>query len=207
MNDTPSRIVGLFSANLAQELTINQIKHKLRRSYHFIYDATQELIKQNILNAAVRGHSTVCSLNLKSEKTKALLIFHSINKHEQFLNKKQQLTSLFGELIRNVVGSRDILSIILFGSYAKGTETKQSDIDLLIIAAEKDKNNIIQREIHALETTHGKEINQMVVTASMFKTMLRNKTELNVGKEALANHVVLYGPEFFWKFVLEAKNE
>lgn len=199
------KIVGLFSKQLAQELTINQIKNKLKRSYHYIYDNTQELIKQKIINKKIQGHSTVCSLNLKNEKTKALLILNSINEKEDFL-KKTKIRSLFKELIETLTNKIEISSLVLFGSYAKGTETKSSDIDLLIIAEKKDKNNLLQREIQALETKYGKEINQVIINKKIFKDMLLSKTELNVGKEALANHIILYGAETFWKFVLEVKN-
>ncbi len=206
MNDIKLKIVALFSKELNMELTIHQIKNKLKRSYHLTYDNTTELINQNIVNKKIRGHSTVCSLNLKNEKTKALLILNSIDEKEQFLNKKA-IKSLFEKLVDNITNKIEILSIILFGSYAKGVETKSSDIDLLIISDKKDKNNLIQREISALETMYGYKINQIVVTTKMFKDMVTSKAELNVGKEALNNHILLYGAETFWKMVLEAKNE
>lgn len=207
MNTTKLKIVALFSKDLDRELTIHQIKTELKRSYHLIYDNTTELIKQNILNKKTRGHSTVCSLNLQNEKTKAMLIFNSIDKKEQFLNKRVPLGSLFEELVKNVTNKVEVLSIILFGSYAKGTETKSSDIDLLVIYEKKDRKNIIQREIGALEAMYDHEINQIIVNSKMLKTMIASKAELNVGKETLSGHIILYGAETFWKIVSEAKNE
>ncbi len=206
MREIQLKTVGLFSRELDKEMTIHQITKNLKRSYHFIYDNTQELIKGNILDKKVQGHSTVCSLNLKNEKTKALLILHSVNEKEHFLNKKQRLASLFSELISNLTNKIEILSIILFGSYAKGTETKRSDIDLLIITEKKDRNKIIQREVGAFETMYDQEINQIIINSRIFKDMITNKVELNVGKETLANHIILYGAELFWKLTLEAKN-
>ncbi len=200
-------MVGLFSKQLNQELTIRQIKSKLKRSYHYIYDNAQELIKQKILDQKTRGHSTVCTLNLKNEKTKALLILYSITESELFFNKKPPLKSLCNELTNTLINKVDIISIILFGSYAKGTETKQSDIDLLIIVEKRGQNDLIPREIYALEAKYGQEINQIVVNKKMFQDMLKNRAELNVGKEALANHIILYGAELFWKLVMEVKNE
>lgn len=206
MNNTKLNIIALFSKDLDRELTINQIKHKLKRSYHLIYDNTTELIKQNILNKKTIGHSINCSLNLKNEKTKAMLILNSINEKEHFFNKKKSLKSLFHELVKNITNKIEILSIVLFGSYAKGIDTKSSDIDLLMICEKKDKKKIIQREISALETMYDHEINQITVNSKTFKNMITNKAELNVGKEALSNHIILYGAELFWKIVLEAKN-
>ncbi|KYK27373.1 hypothetical protein AYK26_03885 [Euryarchaeota archaeon SM23-78] len=207
MNNTKLKIVALFNKELDKELTIHQIKNELKRSYHLIYDNTTELIKQNILNKKTRGHSTVCSLNLKNEKTKGMLILNSIDEKEHFLNKRAALKSLFQELVNKITNKIEVLSIILFGSYAKGIATESSDIDLLVICEKKDKNNIIQREIGALETMYDYEINQIVVNSRVFKNMITNKDELNVGKEVLSNHIILYGAETFWKIVLEAKNE
>ena len=206
MNNIKLKIVALFSKDLGKELTIHQIKNELKRSYHFIYDNTTKLIEENILNKKTRGHSTVCSLNLKNEKTKAMLILNSIDEKEQLLDKKA-IKSLFGGLVSNITSRIEVLSIVLFGSYAKGMETKSSDIDLLIISDKKDKNNLIQREIDALETMYDYKINQIVVSTKMFKDMITSKAELNVGKEALNNHITLYGAEIFWKIVIEAKNE
>ena len=77
----------------------------------------------------------------------------------------------------------------------------------MIITEERDKNKVIPREIQALETTYGVEINPVILTKKMFEGMLWAKAELNVGKEALANHIVLHGAECFWKLVLEVENE
>lgn len=207
MNSIKLSIVALFSKDLNRELTIHQIKNELKRSYHLIYDNTTELINQSILNKKTRGHSTVCSLNLKNERTKGMLILNSIDEKERFLNKKSELKSLFEELVDKITHKIEVLAIILFGSYAKGIETKSSDIDLLIISEKKDKNNSLQREISALETMYDYTINQIAVTAAMFKDMIAGNAELNVGKEALKNNVLLYGAETFWKIVSEAKDE
>ena len=207
MNDIKLKIITLFSKELDRELTIHQIKNELKRSYHLIYDNTTELIKQNILNKKTRGHSTVCSLNLKNEKTKGMLILNSMNEKEEFLNKKVSLKSLFEELVNKITNKIEVLSIVLFGSYAKEIETKSSDIDLLIVCEKKGKDNIIQREIGTLETMYDYKINQIIVTSKMFKNMIVNKVKLNVGKEALNNHIILYGAETFWKIVLDAKYE
>ena len=51
------------------------------------------------------------------------------------------------------------------------------------------------------------EINPIVIGRKDFTEMLANKIKLNIGKEALKNHVILYGIERFWELVLEAKNE
>ena len=51
--------------------------------------------------------------------------------------------------------------------------------------------------------TFGCQINAIVVDNLMFKEMLSSKEELNVGKEALKSHILLYGFEHFWALVGE----
>lgn len=206
MNEIKLKIIALFSKDLDKELTIHQIKNELDRSYHLVYDNVVELIDKGILNKKTTGHSSVCSLNLKNEKVKGMLILNSLDEKESFLNKKPKLKPLFEVLVKNTTSKIEISVIILFGSYAKGTETRASDIDLLIVSDKKDLNNLIQREIGSLETMYDIKINQIVVTEKVFKDMITNKAELNVGKEALNNHVIIHGAETFWKLTMEAKN-
>ena len=55
MKEIQIKIIGLFSKQLDQELTIHQIKNKLNRSYHYIYDNASELIQQKMLNKKNKG--------------------------------------------------------------------------------------------------------------------------------------------------------
>jgi len=70
----------------------------------------------------------------------------------------------------------------LFGSYARGTATKQSDIDLLFIVSDiKDKNlrESIERESASYQYSHNVKISPLITDIGEFKKMLKAK-ELNV---------------------------
>jgi len=92
----------------------------------------------------------------------------------------------------------------LFGSYAKGTAAKQSDIDLLfIVSSIKDKNlrESIERENASYQYSHNIKISPLITDIEEFKKMLKAK-ELNVGKEIKENGISLYGHELFWRIIV-----
>jgi len=77
------------------------------------------------------------------------------------------------------------LSIVLFGSLAKGTDSKKSDIDLFILVPSKrNMMKLIDMECVALSRSFGAEINPMVSEPTNLLTMLKNK-EHNVANEIL----------------------
>ena len=95
------------------------------------------------------------------------------------------------------------MSIVLFGSLAKGTDSKKSDIDLFILVPSKKKyDEIIDMECVALSRSFGAEINPMVSEPTNLLTMLKDK-EHNVAKEILNNKIILFGAEKFWELILE----
>ncbi|MBI2107479.1 nucleotidyltransferase domain-containing protein, partial [Candidatus Woesearchaeota archaeon] len=97
-----------------------------------------------------------------------------------------------------------IHSIVLFGSYAKGTAIKQSDIDLLFIVSNiKDKilRESIERESASYQYSHNIKISPLITDIEEFKKMLKAK-EINVGKEIKEYGISFYGHEIFWRIVV-----
>ena len=115
--------------------------------------------------------------------------------------KLRILDNLISKLIEKFISR--IHSIILFGSYVKGTATKQSDIDLLFIVDNlKDKKlrEVIDRESASYQYTHNTKISPLITDIKEFKEMLKSK-EFNVGKEVKESGVSLYGHELFWRLI------
>ncbi|GAI09937.1 unnamed protein product, partial [marine sediment metagenome] len=122
-------------------------------------------------------------------------------------------SSLLADLIFFVVGKFlsvlpkktdfNLLSVVLFGSLAKGTDFKKSDIDLFIIVPSKKKyDETIDMECVGLSKGFGVEINPIVSEPTNLLTMLSEKGQ-NVGKEILKNKIILFGAEKFWELVFE----
>ena len=67
------RIVEVFRTDIYQTLSIRSISIKLKKSYPHIYNACNSLIHEGVLRKVVIGRSHLCSLNLQSDKSIALL--------------------------------------------------------------------------------------------------------------------------------------
>jgi predicted nucleotidyltransferase len=61
--------------------------------------------------------------------------------------------------------NENIFSIILFGSYAREDENKNSDIDLLIITDKKENNKKIEQNLKKIDT----KISPIIFTKEEFK--------------------------------------
>src|SRR3989344_2518193 len=128
-----------------------------------------------------------------------------IARKEELYRKNQKLKiidNLISKLTEKFMS--EIHSIVLFGSYAKGTATKQSDIDLLFIVTDiKDKNlrETIERESASYQYSHNIKISPLITDIAEFQKMLKAR-ELNVGKEVKEYGISLYGHELFWRIVV-----
>jgi predicted nucleotidyltransferase len=199
------KIIGLMRKELDEGQTILGISKQLGIGYRPAYNHITEMEKEQIIQIQKIGHSKQCKLNLASAKTRHLLESLDIIKKEELYEEHQKLKVIIEGLISKLTEKyfSEIHSVILFGSYAKGTATKQSDIDLMFIVNNLKNNNLresIERESASYEYSHNIKISPLITDIEELKKMLRAK-ELNVGKEAREYGISLYGHEMFWRMV------
>mgnify|MGYP001570204619 CR=1 FL=1 len=203
--ETLLRIIELMRKNLYLGLTISQISKLLGIGYVPAYNHITEMEKEGIIKISKIGNAKQCKLNLENTKTRHLLQEADIKKKERFYSKNTKLKSVIEELISKLVETHisKILSIVLFGSYSKGTASKHSDIDLMFIVSDvrnKSLREIIGRECASYQYSHNIKISPLITDISELKKMLNSK-ELNVGKETREFGVSLYGHELFWRLM------
>lgn len=199
------KIIGLMRTKLAGGMTILEISKKLKIGYRPAYNHISEMGKEEIILVDKIGSAKQCKLNFFSPKTRHLLEEVDIARKEGLFKANPKLKSVIENLISKLTEKfmSEIHSIVLFGSYAKGTAAKQSDIDLLFIVSDlKDKNlrEAIERESASYQYSHNIKISPLITDIEEFKKMLKSK-ELNVGKEVKEYGISLYGHEIFWRVV------
>ncbi|MBN2141788.1 nucleotidyltransferase domain-containing protein [Candidatus Woesearchaeota archaeon] len=186
-------ILSLLRKDLFLKASIRQIMILLRKkSYARIYEAVLGLEKQGILKTERFGHSKVVELFLGRE-TISLLSF--MEETEAF----QKNIPGMGPILEAKELSDDI--IIITGSYAKGRQTKGSDIDLAIMT--RDDPFKKQKLVENLTLSSNPPVHPVVFSENNFKEMLLDKKE-NFGKETYKNRLILTNAKRFFEIINEA---
>ena len=169
--------------------TIREIAQQIKADYKITHIATQRLIVEKILKVQTIGKSSLCGLD---EKYYGLGIYEAENERKEDILKNSNIKQLYKEIISKVNTSFFVL--LLFGSYAKGKQTKTSDIDLMLISNEKDFESKISNILSLLPLkTHA-----LVFTEEEFIRMKDSKKS-NVIQEAIGGNIILYGIEaYYW---------
>ena len=190
------KIVDLLARNTERKLTINEIAKSLEEYYSFVHRTVNKLIKDNVIIKEKAGKSYLCSINLETEKTIALVNLSEIEKKDDFYNSNKELKVILGDFVESAKSTVNPISIVLFGSFAKGTATKESDVDILLISKTKEGIDKITKEIYA---KYSKEVNAVLMTSDDFK----KQKDKAITKEIIKDHYVLYGVEKFVNLVFK----
>jgi len=179
--------VVLFLAKKNESYTLLELSKQVKIPYTTLLRVVDDL--SDVTTITTKGKSKLIQIKW-NEITTAMLTVASFEEKKEFL-KKHHLIKKIAEQTHETT--------LIFGSYAKGTQTKNSDIDLMIINTKGDKNV----NFHNLELLFDLKINPMFFTKKEFKQMLQDNEE-NVAKQALKNHVLINGFKEFWEEVKNA---
>ena len=203
--ETTLKIIGLLRKELNRGLTILAISKRLDIGYRPAYNHITELQKQGAIITHTVGKARQCLLNLENEMCRYFLQENDFKRKEALFKQQIKLRNVLENYIARLTARfvSDIHSIILFGSYAKGTATKTSDIDVFFILSDiknKPLRDAIEQEAASYQNSHNLKLSPLISDIHEFKKMLKSK-ELNVGKELREYGIPLYGAEQFWRFI------
>lgn len=188
-----TKIINLFRKNIFLETNIRSLMFMLNsNSYQRIYEATQSLIQKNILMTKKIGNTNSVKLNFSREsiiKLSYLDEMSSINlpNYDEIINIKE---------ITNYV-------VLVTGSYANNTQTKKSDMDLVIIVPDNNDVVSIQRYVENKTMLLIPKIHLIVLRKKDFLDMLTEKT-VNYAKEIVNNKLLLKNAQLFYELLEEA---
>ncbi len=169
---------------IKEPTTIRQLSKLIKADYRITHTAVQRLIKKGLLKTKSIGNSKLC------ERTNKFSI-ELIQAEEE---KIQSLPKNIQQLRKEILEVKEIFFIaLLFGSYAKGTANKNSDIDLLFIA-----NKGFEEKIKEILNILPMKIHTIFLTEKEFRKLSDEKGE-NLINEVNKNSIVLYGIEQYYK--------
>ena len=152
--------------HLQEPMHIRALARKTNLTPPLLSRRLEELEKENIVDYRREGRNKIY---FKKESFEA-------KTYEKMLEHYKVLTLPFKELIEAIQADKQISLAIVFGSYAKGTHNRQSDIDLFI-----------QSDDIALRDEYKKRFPKLHVILGDFSEQSRLKQEI------LENHVIIKG--------------
>ncbi|MDE1838680.1 MAG: nucleotidyltransferase domain-containing protein [Thaumarchaeota archaeon] len=186
INQTTLKILGLYLNDYKKSLHLREISRETEIDVKAIQLQLKKLEKINVLSSVIRGRNKDYHLNLNNVTTKYYLVMAEVFISIIYLKKNFLIKKIVDE-IENKIHE----PIILFGSFAKGTYTKDSDVDVFIISDKKISTSSIIEAANMV----GREISLKSASRQQFLEGLRNNDPLI--KEVVSNHIILKGADEF----------
>ena len=125
------------------------------------------------------------------------LVFEAEFERRKEILKDKNLAVMLSNFKRAIKSKLYVL--LLFGSYANKTQTKNSDIDLMFICPD-GLEDAFEKDVSRIARSMPLPLHPLVFSDSQFLGMI-NAKESNVGQEALKNNVILYGIETYYEMI------
>jgi len=102
--------------------------------------------------------------------------------------------------------NNQILVCVVFGSYARGAATKQSDVDVLFVVKTKDIETALVKKISQLSTLMDLKFSPIIMTEDEFKTTLETKEPTIITLLKPSQRIIVFGIEYFVRNVIVGSN-
>jgi len=148
----------------------------------------------------------VYNIRLILRRSQGNLVFYKINNQSIIYNELKRIFlkfELLDEIISRDLSKEKIKYALIYGSFAKGTESQSSDIDLLVIGDVKE--NALLRSISKTEKTIGREINYLLWKEEEFLERVKRKIPLikEISKTPI---IMIVGDEDEFKRFIETRS-
>ena len=132
--------------------------------------------------------------NIVTQKIVELILAISVRK----ITTKE----FFHELVSELTRAKGTVSVILYGSHARGTAGERSDVDLLVVVNNDVKPRRIRDLCEVVADRYARKIEPVIVTESQFGKMLHDKEKFITN--VMSDGVPLYGFENYLNYRKES---
>lgn len=185
-----SEIINLLFSRPDYLLHVREISRLLHQNVTKTSKLLNELIDNGLVKYKESGRSKIVSLNFEEPLLASFVLMSETYKKIKFM----ETNDIFWEFIKQAEKIDHVYILSIFGSYARGTQTKESDLDILVVTDREYKGGmpsyILPVKIHEIQ-----------LEQDLFSNALRKKEALL--KEILENHVIIKGLDTFIGNVIE----
>jgi predicted nucleotidyltransferase len=150
------------------------------------------LVRKKYLKEKKVGKTNVYEFVKDKDLIYQVFINYRFKKRDEFKQKNFLIYRQINEFVQELK-PEDLSVFIIFGSFAKGTETKNSDLDILCVTNKKNIRDIAQ----TFKTKYNINIQPVVVKISEFKNIKKDNPQF--WSDLMEYGIVLEGLELFFK--------
>lgn len=172
-----------------KKYSIRKLSQIRKINYKSAYNAVMKLEKEGIVTIERLGNTNMCSFNRNFNQT----VFAVEDERRTELIKNKDFLVIY----KRLSGLQFPLTVLLFGSHAKRTAGRHSDIDLLAITEN-------EKEVHGVISITPLDIHLTVVKPKDFISMAKSK-EFTVVSEAIKRNIIIIGVEEYYRLLKNAR--
>ena len=193
---TGENILGFMLNNVDKDHSIRELAKAIKQDYKIVFTTVKKIQEQNIITIKRVSNINRCTANL-NHKNAALFSFIS----QRYAMKKlpKNITNALQDIITST--KNPFYSLLVFGSYAKGTATPKSDLDLLFIISDRNREPQINAAVKKSATLNNLQIHHILLTTEEFKSALK---EPSVATETYKKNYLIHGGELFYEMISNA---
>src|SRR3989344_8285009 len=154
-----------------KDMTIKEIIERVDYSYERVNSALKSLTKKKIVTEEKKGKTLVYSLDLHNLYSEIGFDHYMLEREIDFIKNYPAQYKAIKEIENNPY----VWGVILFGSYSKGTESKQSDVDLICLS---DKKKETEHLVKSLKYEFNIEFSPVVMPLYEFPSIKKDNPEL-----------------------------
>ena len=192
INQNETEILECFFPSL-KDKTAKEIELKSGFSHETTFRLLKGLVEKKSLKEKKVGKTNVYEF-IKNDFTYQVFVHYITKKRLKFRERHFLLYKRLYEFL-NELQLEDFGIAVVFGSFAKGIETKNSDIDLLCVTNKKNVMEIAQ----TFKTKYNLNIQVVVVKILDFKNIKTDNPEF--WDDLIKYGIVLDGLDYFFKEV------
>ena len=176
------KILSLYTKGYNKNYYIREIQKMLQISTRTALLTLEDLEKRAILTSTRRGKIKIYQIK-PDITTREYFVMTETYKKINFFQKHLTIKTIIEKIESQIKGIA-----LIFGSYAKGLEKKDSDLDIFVVG---DCN---KEKIKEISDTYGIKISIKQYPQKIFETKLNEDILI---KEVIENHIMIKGTEPF----------
>jgi len=188
------KILECFYKNRQRELYFSEILRETKLTQNTTLKHLKNLQEGNLIISTKKIGNTFYKVNVKNPQIYSIFSYFDYKRFNELPSERKRAINEFMEKL-NI---KPLIALI-FGSTAKGTFGKESDIDILLIYNKKEAND--KRLKEDIEAITGVKIQTFIIYLDYFKEQIL-KEEDKVITHAIKTGFAITGFDKFYKEVL-----